>query len=386
MHARVSTHRTFTLGATLAAAALLAGAGTANAQYARRNLVSNVPGVGSFTDPNLRNAWGVAFNPAGVVWVSAEATGKSTLYNGQGQPNPLVVDVPGPGGPPTPVGEPTGIVFSGSSDFVVTNGVASGPARFIFATEQGTIAGWAPAVPPPPPSTRAFTAVDRSADGASYKGLGIASTGAGNRLYAADFHNGRVDTFDGAFNLLAGAFVDPALPAGYAPFNVSAIGGSVYVTYGLQDASGEEEVIGAGNGIVNVFNTDGSFQQRLVTGGALNAPWGMAIAPNDFGIFSNALLVGNFGDGRINAFDSATGALLGTLEDANGDEIVVDGLWGFAFGNNVQFQPRNTLFFAAGPNGELDGLYGRIDVPAPGGAAVLTTVAALGLGRRRRAR
>jgi len=381
MHTPRSPRSIFTCATVLA---LLASTGTAHAQYARRDLVSNVPGQAAFTDPNLVNGWGVAFNPTGVVWVSAAGTGTSTLYNGLGQVNPLVVDIPAPGGG---LGTPTGIVFSGGADFIVTDGAVSAPARFIFATEQGMISGWAPAVPPPPPSRDAMPAVDRSDVNANYKGLALASTPGGNRLLAADFANGRIDTFDGGFNLLGQSFNDPTLPGGYSPFNVSAMGGRVYVTYALQDAGGEEEVIGAGNGIVSVFGTDGSFQQRLVdTGDVLNAPWGMAIAPAGFGPLSGALLVGNFGDGRINAFDPVTGAPLGVLPGDDGNPLEVDGLWGFAFGNGVQFQPRTTLFFAAGPDGETNGLYGRIDVPAPGCAAVLMSVAAHGLGRRRRAR
>jgi uncharacterized protein (TIGR03118 family) len=364
---------------TIVTLAIAAGASSASAQYHRRDLVSNQPGAAAFTDPNLINGWGVAFNPAGFVWVSSADASKSTLYNGLGQPQSLVVDIPSPGS--LTGGNPTGIVFSGSSDFVVNDGLGhSGPSRFLFATENGTIAGWSPTIPP---GNQALAGADHSVGGASYKGLALGGSASGNRLFAADFHNARIDTFNSTFGDVTLPFNDPSLPAGYAPFNAMNLGGKLFVTYAQQDATGDEEVTGPGLGLIDVFDFDGNFQQRLVSpGGDLNAPWGMAIAPADFGAFSNALLVGNFGDGRINAFNPITGAPMGPLVDGTGAPIEIDGLWGIAFGNGLQFQPRTTLFFAAGPDDEANGLYGRIDVPAPGSAAVLMSVAALGLGRR----
>lgn len=374
----------FARGSGLVALLAIVGTASASSKYLATNLVSDQPGEAAFTDPNLKNGWGVVFNPTGFVWVSSEAAGKSTLYDGNGVPQSLVVDIPSSGSPTG--GEPTGIVFSGGSDFIVSDGSgASGPARFLFASEDGTISGWNPQTPPPPPSTQAFTAVDNSASGAIYKGLGLAATAGGSRLYATDFHNGKIDTFDGSFSPVAAAFDDPNLPSGYAPFNVRAFGGKVYVTYAVADAAGEEDVPGAGNGIVSVFSPDGTFEQRLVTGGELNSPWGLAVAPGDFGRFSNALLVGNFGDGRINAFDPSTGDFLGAISDTDGNPIEVEGLWGIEFGNGVFDQPLNTLFFAAGPDDEKHGLYGRIDlIPSPGGVALGGVVVGFAARRRRR--
>lgn len=319
-------------------------------------LVSDGSGA-AHTDANLVNGWGVAFNPTGFVWVADNGTGKSTLYDGSGVPQSLVVSIP-----PGAAGdaEPTGIVFNGSStDFMVSAGGVSGASAFVFAGQAGTLAGWSPAVN----RTVAITAVDASATGTSYTGLALAPTGAGQRLYAADFHNRKVDVYDTAFALVTppGAFTDPALPAGYAPFGIQALGGRLYVTYAQQDAGGDE-VRGAGLGVVDVYDTAGVFIRRLATGGPLNAPWGLALAPGNFGSFSNALLVGNFGDGRINAFDPNTGIFLGALADGNGQALVVDGLWGMAFGNGVNNQPTNTLFVAAGPADETHGLYARIDM------------------------
>ncbi len=309
------------------------------------------------TDTHLVNGWGVAFNPNGYVWVANAETSTSTLYDGNGVPQSLVVSIPdGTAGP----ANPTGIVYNGSSDFVVSQGGLSGAAPFVFVGEAGTLSGWAPGVN----LNAAITVYDGSASGTSYKGLALAQQAGANFLYATDFHNGRVDVFDRSFAKVsaAGGFSDPGLPAGYAPFGIQAIGGKIYVAFAKQDATASDEVTGAGLGIVDVFDTSGTLLQRLVTDGPLNAPWGIAMAPANFGPFSSALLVGNFGDGKINAFNPSTGAHLGTLSDANGSPIVIDGLWGIAFGNGINSQPTNTLFFAAGPNDETHGLYGRIDV------------------------
>jgi uncharacterized protein (TIGR03118 family) len=222
------------------------------------------------------------------------------------------------------------------------------------------VSGWSPNVN----RTSAITMVDGAATGTVYKGAAIAAQGSASFLYAADFHNGKVDVFDSGFHKVAGAggFTDPGLPVGYAPFGIQAIGSWIYVSFAKQDVQGHDEVGGPGLGVVDVFDTSGNLIKQLISaGGALNAPWGLAMAPANFGPFSNALLVGNFGDGKINAFDPTTGALLGTLSRADGSAIVIDGLWGIAFGNGLNDQPTNTLFFAAGPNDEAHGVYGRID-------------------------
>ncbi|MEG2031022.1 MAG: TIGR03118 family protein [Janthinobacterium sp.] len=320
--------------------------------YAVTSLVSDTAALpAAHTDANLVNAWGVAFNPRGFVWVADNGTAKSTLYDGNGVPQSLVVD--------TPAG-PTGIVFNGTQDFKLSQNGVTAPSPFIFASESGSISAWSPSVSP----TTAVVVFDGSAGGSVYKGLAISRYANANYLYAADFHNGRVDVFDANFARvsLPGAFSDPGLPAGYAPFGIQASGERIFVAYAKREASGDDEEAGAGLGIINVYDTSGNLLKRLVSGGALNAPWGMALAPADFGSASNMLLVGNFGDGKINAYDPSTGAAGGPLRKADGTPLVIDGLWGIAFGNGLNSQPLNTLFYAAGPNDETHGQYGRIDL------------------------
>jgi uncharacterized protein (TIGR03118 family) len=330
--------------------------------YQQHGLVSDGYYEAPVHDRDLVNPWGLVPNPTAVWWVADNGAGKSTLYDGNGNKVSLTVDVPSvsalTGGPVT------GVTFNTTQSFVVTDGVNSGPAVFLFATEDGVISGWNPGVPPPPVSHQAEVGFDNSSQNAIYKGLAVASTVSGDRLYAADFHNARIDVLDGSFHLLnlPGAFVDPAIPDHYAPFNVMNLGGRLYVTYALQDSNAEDELAGFGRGYVSVFSTDGVLQQSLIHGGQLNAPWGMAIAPSNFGQFSNALLVGNFGNGRIHAYDPVSGALLGTLRRPGGSPIHVDGLWGIAFGNGGQAGPLNTLYFTAGPADETHGAFGRIDV------------------------
>jgi uncharacterized protein (TIGR03118 family) len=341
----------------LAAALFACGGGhhhhpPAASAYAATSLVSDTAALpAAHTDPNLVNAWGVAFNPRGFVWVAANGTAKSTLYDGNGVPQALVVSTP-PG--------PTGIVFNGTQDFKLSQNGVTAPSPFIFASESGSIAAWSPTVSP----TTAVVVFDGSAGGSVYKGLAIGSYGGANYLYAADFHNQRVDVFDASFARVAlpGAFSDPNLPAGYAPFGIQAIGDRIYVAYAMREASGDDEQAGAGLGIVNVYDSGGKLIKRLVSGGALNAPWGMAQAPADFGTASNMLLIGNFGDGKINAYDPTTGDAGGALRKMDGTPLAVDGLWGIAFGNGLNSQPVNTLFYAAGPNDETHGQYGRIDL------------------------
>jgi uncharacterized protein (TIGR03118 family) len=350
---------------------------TASQSYATRyeqtNLVSDIPGLAANTDPNLKNPWGIASSATSPFWVSDNGTGLATLYDGSGTPRSLVVTIPpAPGG--VGPGTPTGVVFNGSSDFEVA---PTAPARFIFATEAGTIAGWAPST-----GTTAVTKVDNSAAGAVYKGLAIGNNGSGNLLYAANFGSNAINVFNGIYTptSLPGSFVDPNLPAGFAPFNIQNLGGTLYVTYAKVDpADAEEDLAGPGNGFVDRFDTNGNLLNRLISHGPLNSPWGLAIAPAGFGFFSNDLLVGNFGDGRINAFDPITGAFLGTLIGPNGHPLVIDGLWGLRVGNGGNGGNPNTVYFTAGINDENDGLFGSIAAPDSGTTLVLLVTGAGGV-------
>ena len=353
--------------ATLAAIALAASPAVKadpEGRYAVTKLVSDQAGVAAHQDANLVNSWGIAFNPfqPGFVWVADAETGKSTLYDGAGVPQSLVVTIPPAAGGTT--GSPTGIVFNGANTFNVTP-AANSFARFIFSTEDGVIAGWAPTAN----ATNAFLVKDNSSKGAQYKGLALSAGGNGQLLYATDFHNGRIDVWDSGFNpvtLAPGAFTDAKIPVGFAPFGIQAINGNIYVTYAKQDADRHDDVPGKGLGYVDVFDPNGNLIDRVVAKGPLNAPWGLALAPAGFGEFSGALLVGNFGDGRINAFDPMTGKHLGELKGDNGRAIEIDGLWGLAFGNGWDGQSVNTLFFTSGPGDEEHGLYGKIE-PVPDG-------------------
>lgn len=338
-------------------------------------LVADTAAGGALTtDAKLVNPWGIAFGPATPVWVANNATGTSTLYDGNGKPQPFsaprVVSLKA-GTSGVDFGA-TGIVFNSTTDFIVSAAGKSAAAAFIFSGESGMIAGWSPTVD----ATNAVT-VHEDTGGAVYKGLAIASNGGANFLYAADFRNNKVDVFDAAFRKQPSSetsfsFKDPTLPAGYVPFGIQAVkngaGGTtqIYVSYARKAAPDDKDnVNGAGLGLVNVFDANGKLLSHLIaTGGVLDAPWGMALAPADFGTLGNALLVGNFGNGRINGFDPVTGEFLGTVSDASGKAFAVPGLWGIAFGNDNNNQPHNTLFFAAGTNDEVNGAYGRIDLGA----------------------
>ena len=319
-------------------------AAAAGGSYKVHMLVADRPGHAAQTDANLVNAWGIVAGPSTPWWVADNGTDKSTLYDGAGNAIPLVVDVGG---------GPTGTVYNGSSDFVVSHGSDSGPALFLFASEDGKIRGWNPNVPSSsPPSTKAFVVANRSGAGAVYKGLAIASMGGHNFLYATDFNNGRVDVFDGSFmrQHWAGAFTDPTLPSDYAPFGIQAANGMIFVTFAKQDPSSTDELHGPHFGFVDAFATDGAWIARVASGGPLNAPWGVAWAPDNFGQFSGDLLVGNFGNGKIAAYRLTSGGwvLDGTLHRANGQAVQIDGLWGLAFGNGGAAGPTNTLYFASG--------------------------------------
>jgi uncharacterized protein (TIGR03118 family) len=349
------------LGAPAQAGSLPRAATGDSNSYRVHRLVSDQPGMAAQLDPNLVNAWGLVASPTSPWWVADNGTNKSTLYDGDGNLIPLVVKV---------TGAPTGTVFNGGSDFVVSHHRHSGPSVFIFSTEDGTIHGWNPAVPPPGPSTRAYTVVDRSAEGAIYKGLAIASGGSGARLYATDFHNGRVDVFDGNFDPVErpGAFTDPGLPAGFAPFGIQTVGDHVIVTYAKQDADAEDEIAGPGLGYVDMYSRRGDLLERVASAGDLNAPWGVALAPADFGAFGGDLLIGNFGDGVVNAYaptNSDSFEPRGALHRRNGNDLAIDGLWAIEFGNGGAAGPTDSLYFTAGPDEEEHGLFGSIEVSSP---------------------
>jgi uncharacterized protein (TIGR03118 family) len=328
----------------------------ATTTFQQVDLVSNIAGLAPVTDPALVNPWGISHSATSPFWVSDNGTGVSTLYNGAGAKLSLVVTIPPPAGSPAgTTAKPTGQVFNGSADFVVTNGTASAPSRFIFATEDGTISGWNPNVD----ATHAILAVDNSGAGAIYKGLAIGANAAGNFLYAANFHAGTIEVFDKDFQQvkLDGSFSDPDIHSGFAPFNIQNLDGKLYVTYAKQDADAEDDVAGPANGFVDAFDTAGHLLQRVATRGRLNSPWGLVIAPPSFGPFANDLLVGNFGDGRINVIDPVSGEFLDQLRDADNRAITIDGLWGLIVGNGTD---QNKVYFTAGPNDEADGLFGYL--------------------------
>jgi len=363
------------------AAALVFSAGSASAAFNQTNLVSDA------TDPDLVNAWGISYAPTGPFWVSDNGTGKTTLYNGAGVKQGLIVGIfPGAGS-----SAPTGQVFNGTaSDFQITSGGKTGKSAFIFATEDGTISGWAPSVD----AGLSHLGYDGSADGAVYKGLAIGNNGVNNVLYAADFANERVDVITGTTTtwLRSASFTDSALTAkGYSPFDTQVLNGKLYVTFAKTTGT-EDEADGPGLGFVDEFNLDGTFSRRIASNGVLDAPWGLAIAPADFGAkFGGDLLVGNFGNGQVNAFDLTTLQYDGKLRMANGTPITIDGLWGLIPGNDAAAGSSGNIYFSAGPNGESGGLFGFISptvagaVPEPATwATMLIGFGLIGAAMRRR--
>jgi uncharacterized protein (TIGR03118 family) len=337
------------VGAAVVAASPLTAADRNS--YTVTPLVSDQPGVAAHTDANLVNAWGLTSGPMTPWWVSDNGTDKSTLYRGSDgapQGGPLVVNVGG---------GPTGTVFNPTAGFALPQ--MGGKASFLFDSEDGTVWGWNGAQ-----GTDSKMVADRSSVDAIYKGLAIADTSAGPRLYAADFHNARVDVFDGSFGLVPGGFVDASLPSGYAPFGIQTINDRVFVTYAKQDADAEDEVAGQSLGFVDVFSTAGVLLGRVAQHGQLNAPWGLALAPSSFGRFGGDLLVGNFGDGQINAYEELPNGHFehrGELRSAGGGSLTIDGLWALQFGKAGNNGPAGTLFFTAGPAEETHGLFGSIN-------------------------
>jgi uncharacterized protein (TIGR03118 family) len=329
--------------------------GVAHAQkYSQTNLVSDVPGVAATTDPNLVNAWGIDFSATSPAWIADNGTGLSTLYTGAGGIVPLVVTIPPPTGSEG-TSAPTGLVFNGSGDFVVTKSGVSGSSVFLFDTEDGTISGWNPTVD----MHHAILAVDNSGAEAIYKGLAIGQAENHSFIYATNFHSGWVEMYDSKFQWVKN-FTDTNLPPGYAPFGIKNINNKLFVTFALQNEAKHDDVSGPGHGFVDVFDLNGNKLKRLVSHGALNSPWGLALAPANFGKFSGNLLVGNFGNGHISAYNIQTGAFLGQLRNTAGAELAIDGLWGLKFGNGGAAGPTNTLLFTAGPDHEAHGLFGSI--------------------------
>ncbi len=345
--------------------------------YVVTPLVANLAGHAAMQDPILQNAWGIAFSPAGSpFWVNDNATGCSTLYDGTGvKVTALQVSIPLPGNfvpasscqprdpnkPPNPApAAPTGIVWNPAASFLVPG--TKIPAVFIFSTEDGTISAWAGGLNP---AENAVLAADESSSGSVYKGLAFAVNAKGAFLFATNFHNGTVDVFgpngaDGMFTkvMLDGNFADPELPSGYAPFNIANIDGDLFVTYAKQNGEKHDDVAGKGHGFVDVFDTDGHLIRRFESRGLLNSPWGIARASFAFGPFSGKILIGNFGDGRINVFNN-DGTFVDQLEDVHGRPLVIDGLWTLTLGGGRTSSP-DTLYFSAGPDGEANGLFGTI--------------------------
>lgn len=315
---------------------------SALAQYKRTNLVSNLATGAKHQDTQLQNAWGLAYSPGNPFWISDQYSGLSTLYDGAGVKQSLVVTIPSATG--TGVGSPTGMVYNASGQFKLMNWVSA----FIFCTLDGTISGWSHFFP-----SAALIGVNNSASGASYTGLAITNKTSGNMIYAADFNNNKVDVYDGNFAFVT-SFTDHSLPAGFAPANIADINGKLYVAFA--------DTHGGAGGYIDIFNENGSFVKTLVAGAPLNQAWGIAVAPNNFGPLSNTLLIANnTNTGTINGFDLSTGALVGTVKNKAGKPIKINQLWGIEFGGGTASNGKtNQLFFTAGPKNGVNGLFGVI--------------------------
>ena len=341
--------------------------------FAQTNLVSDIPGMATVTDPNLVNPWGIAESAGSPFWIADNGTGLTTLYQTNGTIVPLVVNLPGAGG----ASAPTGAVFNG------TGGFNNDP--FIFATEDGVIDGWRGAL-----GTTGETLLNHSTASSVFKGLALGTVAGNSYLYATDFHNGGITVLpNGAAPALTETFTDPTLPAGYAPFGIRNISGQLYVTYAKQDAAMHDDVSGPGNGFIDVFDLSGNFVKRLVSNGPLDSPWGLTLAPTGFGPFGGDLLVGNFGDGTINAFDPSSGSYLGTVDAIGGSPLIDEGLWGLNFGNGGSGGNADTLYFTAGIPGdgqvEDHGLFGAIShVPDTWATILLVAAAMIGMAAFRR--
>jgi uncharacterized protein (TIGR03118 family) len=338
---------------TFALFSVFAGSLSAANAYLVHNLVADQPGIADHTDPNLVNPWGNAFSAGSPFWVGDNGTGLSTLYDGTGTPSSTVVEIPAAGGGTN--GPVSGVVVNSvTTAFLLAAGKQS---QFMFCSEDGVISGWNSSAD----ATHAKVLLDNSKNNAVYKGMAIGTTTAGPVLFVANFNSGKVEVYDGNMNPIvsAGAFTNAAVPAGFAPFNIQVMNGKVFVVYAKPDAEKHDDVAGPGNGYVSVYDMSGNLLQSLIAAGNLNSPWGLAIAPATFGDFGGALLVGNFGDGKINAYNLTTGALMGTLNDREGNPIVIPGLWSINFGNGSRSDAA-TLYFTSGPNDENDGLLGSV--------------------------
>ena len=348
-----------------------------SAGYVQTALTSDIPGFAPNTDRNLTNPWGFSEDSKGQFRVAANGSGRGILLDSQGEKSGADIIIPPPAGSPAgTTSTPNGVVPNTTSGFVITVNGRSAPATLLFSTEDGTIAGWNPRLS----RKNAVIAADESGNGSVYKLLALGTNAQGTFIFASDFHNNAIDIFNSSFQPVhfgPNAFVDPttgpdAIPSNFAPFGVKNFNGTLFVTYAEQDADKHDDVAGVGNGFIDEYDTSGNFIRRFASRGTLNSPIGATIAPANFGQFSNDVLIGNFGDSRVNAFDS-TGKFLGQLTDTQGNPLVLNGgfqetdkkgLWGIGFGNGADGASTNTLFFAAGINEENDGLFGTVDLPS----------------------
>jgi uncharacterized protein (TIGR03118 family) len=357
------------LSAAVALASAVAAPMASHAQtttITRTNLVSNLAGKAPVQDKNLQNPWGIANTPGGALWISDNNSGLSTLYSGTGAIIPLVVTVDWPAG--TTIGSPTGIVWNPTGGFKVTESGMSLASLFIFDSEDGTISAWAP-IPGSPPPPMTTIVVDNSKSGAVYKGLAFGVNAAGTYIFATNFRAGTVEAYDSSFTkaTLTGTFSDPQIPAGYAPFGIQNIDGDLFVTYAKQNAAKHDEVFGAGYGYVDVFSTEGVLLSRFAAGGVLDAPWAVVRAPYSFGQFAGQILIGNFGNGWINAFPVAGGTSTGPLTGKSGQPVVIPGLWDLIGGSGAATNP-DALYFTAGPNHETNGYFGTLTATVSSGS------------------